>query len=98
MKAVRFDTPGPDELGKAQSVRLYDVFLLGPFMIWAATQSKPLPRWAKATLFVSGVATIIYNLNNYGRVEAVLQEQIRQQARSPRWARQRMDATLMIGR
>ena len=75
MKAVRFDTAKAEEMGKAQTVRLYDVFLLGPFMMWAATQTKPLPRWAKATLFISGVATVVYNLHNYGRVEALLRAQ-----------------------
>jgi hypothetical protein len=49
----------------AQRIRLGDVFILGPFMIWVASQTKPLPDWARSTLFFSGIGTIIYNLYNY---------------------------------
>ncbi len=55
---------------KSQWVRLLDVFLLGPFMIWYALQSRGMPDVAVAVLFLSGVLTIVYNgvnyLGNYG--------------------------------
>ena len=54
--------------GKSQEVRLLDVFALGPFMIWVATQTRDLPLWARAVLGASGVATIGYNLRNYKRI------------------------------
>lgn len=53
--------------GKSQPVRLLDVFLLGPFMIWAGTQ-KRLPSWARTALIISGVATVGYNARNYLRI------------------------------
>lgn len=50
--------------GKSQEVRLLDVFVLGPFMVWAGAQGR-LPSWANAALVASGVATIAYNGKNY---------------------------------
>ena len=57
--------PVPGQVQKTQSVRLGDVFLLGPFLIWAGAQKEPLPGWARSTLFFSGVMTVVYNLYNY---------------------------------
>lgn len=53
---------------KSQEVRLLDVWLLGPFMVWAATQRR-LPTWAQTTLAIGGIATIVYNLRNYLAIE-----------------------------
>ena len=50
---------------KTQIVRLTDVFVLGPTMIWASAQKGPLPAWTKSFLFYTGIATIVYNLYNY---------------------------------
>ena len=49
---------------KSQTVRLVDVLLLGPFMVWAAG-ARTLPPWARLLLGVAGVATIAYNARNY---------------------------------
>lgn len=49
---------------KAQTVRLIDVFLLGPFMMVVA---KELSGWKRDALFVSGLLTIVYNGQNYLR-------------------------------
>lgn len=54
-------------LGKSQRMRLADVFLLGPFMVWAGAQGR-LPGWAKAVLIASGIATIVYNARNYQQI------------------------------
>lgn len=51
---------------KAQSVRLFDVYALGPFMIWLAMQSRPSST-ARVLLALAGVATIAYNGANYLR-------------------------------
>lgn len=51
-------------LQKSQTVRLIDVFALGPFMIWFGLKSDA-PDWARYIMIGSGVATIIYNGNNY---------------------------------
>jgi len=51
--------------GKAQSVRLMDVFVLGPFMVWAgSTLAKDRPV-AGGVLAVSGALTVLYNGRNY---------------------------------
>lgn len=50
---------------KTQNVRLLDVFVLGPLLLYAGLQRRPLPRWLNVALVVSGVLTILYNGNNY---------------------------------
>ena len=50
---------------KAQSVRVADVLVVGPFMIWAGNElgrTKGLPGWL---LLAMGVGTIVYNGNNW---------------------------------
>ncbi len=58
------------DYGKSQGVRLVDVLLLGPFMIWAGSKKK-LPGWARAALLAAGVATVLYNLKNYQRIQGL---------------------------
>jgi hypothetical protein len=48
---------------KSQWVRLGDVFLLGPFLIWAATQVEQW--WVKVLLVTFGASTIAYNARNW---------------------------------
>ena len=64
---------GPVEIGKTQEIRLGDVFILGPFMIWCAAQTEPLPGWARSTLFFSGIGTIVFNLYNYETQQRLLE-------------------------
>ena len=54
----------PRPASKSQRVRVLDVLVLGPFMVWAASQWE-LPRWARTGLAIGGVATILYNAENY---------------------------------
>jgi hypothetical protein len=59
---------------KGQSVRLFDILVLGPAMVFAgaaatgATRGAPLLRGAALVTFVGGFGTIVYNAVNYGRV------------------------------
>jgi hypothetical protein len=57
-------------LGKSQWVRLLDVFVLGPFMIWyaLATVDCEIRPEAALVLLVSGVLTITYNGFNWLRI------------------------------
>ena len=48
---------------KTQTIRLLDVFVLGPFMIWAATQLRN--ENARVAMLAAGVGTIVYNWENY---------------------------------
>lgn len=50
---------------KTQTVRLIDVFALGPFMIYAALKARGLSPIEQSVLGFSGLATIIYNGANY---------------------------------
>jgi hypothetical protein len=63
-----------DELAKGQKVRLFDVYALGPFLLYAATRKSPLGRWTKRTLFVAGVMTIIYNWKNYKSIKTDIEK------------------------
>jgi len=49
---------------KTQNIRLLDVFLLGPLMIYAARGAR-LGDLERAALAAAGVGTILYNWNNY---------------------------------
>ena len=50
-------------LAKGQLIRLVDMALLGPGLIWAGTQQKTAAlRWF---LILAGVGTITYNYTNY---------------------------------
>jgi hypothetical protein len=51
---------------KSQWVRLLDVFILGPFMIYYAITTAACVSWEMtAGMFIAGVATILYNGVNY---------------------------------
>lgn len=51
---------------KSQWVRLLDVFVLGPFMIYYAIVTAAEVGWEMAAgLFFAGVLTILYNGMNY---------------------------------
>lgn len=53
---------------KAQGIRLGDIFIFGPLMIYSAFGRNP-PEWLKASMLVIGVGTIIYNTMNYAEIE-----------------------------
>jgi hypothetical protein len=51
---------------KAQPIRLLDVFVLGPMMLWAGYLLRSRPIGPIMT--VTGICTIGYNWENYQRV------------------------------
>lgn len=53
---------------KAQGIRLGDIFIFGPLMIYSAFGKNP-PEWMKATMLTVGVGTIIYNALNFAEIE-----------------------------
>lgn len=67
-----------DAMLKSQKVRAFDIYALGPFMIWYAMKSKGVNPWAKRALFASGVMTIVYNWTNYRKAQAILTEEVKQ--------------------
>lgn len=70
---------------KAQPVRLADVLVFGPLMIYSGLGKNP-PRWVKAGLIVIGVGTILYNLQNYLLAQQQKQLQLGQMQSGP-WHR-----------
>ena len=56
-----------EEIRKAQAVRLFDVFVLGPSMVLSAKQSKG--EYLPLLMLMGGLGTIFYNGFNYVRIE-----------------------------
>jgi len=59
---------------KAQEIRQLDVWLIGPLMMWgglvlSGRSGKESPLGGDV-LFLTGIATILYNYRNYKRVQA----------------------------
>lgn len=52
------------DISKPQVVRLADVAVFGPLMIYAG-MGKKAPKWVQWGLVLVGVGTIIYNLHYY---------------------------------
>lgn len=53
---------------KSQDVRLFDVFFLGPVMMWAGIQTRPLNDFTRTFLVLGGAATVLYNWYNYVQI------------------------------
>jgi len=49
---------------KAQGVRLADIFVFGPLMLYAGL-GKETPQWLKLGMIIIGAGTIVYNLVNF---------------------------------
>ena len=58
-----------NQVVKTQRIRLVDVFLLGPLMIYASTVIPKRHPATKAGMALFGVSTIVYNWRNYLRVQ-----------------------------
>ena len=54
---------------KSQYVRLIDIFLLGPFMIYFGINATGVPELANTLMIIAGIATIIYNGRNYLKIK-----------------------------
>jgi len=52
---------------KTQTVRLLDVFVIGPLLLVASARAVSLSRPERIALALTGVATIWYNGRNYLR-------------------------------
>jgi len=52
------------DITDVQNVRLLDVFVVAPFLIYTSTL-RGNPNWVRLSLFLLGSATLIYNGHNY---------------------------------
>jgi len=53
-----------EDVSKTQTIRLLDVFVLGPFMVWSGLQKRQRQPYA-LILVVAGLLTIAYNFKNW---------------------------------
>ena len=53
------------EYQKSQAVRLYDVFLLAPFLLYVGYKAKGISKIERYGIYFIGISTIIYNGRNY---------------------------------
>jgi hypothetical protein len=58
-----------ESLIKSQKVRAFDIYVLGPFMMWYSVKSKGMSAWPRRALFISGFMTTLYNYENYKKVK-----------------------------
>jgi len=52
------------EVSKSQNVRLFDVLLLGPWLIYLASKGN-LTKEQRVLLAIAGAGTVVYNARNY---------------------------------
>ena len=64
------------EFSKPQYIRLWDVFAVGPLLIYSGINAKRLHPLARLALAGTGVLTIIFNGRNY-----LLQEKLEKEGR-----------------
>lgn len=53
-----------EEVSKSQNIRIIDVFVIAPIIIYAGT-FKALPIWVRLSLIGIGVAAAVYNAKNF---------------------------------
>ena len=53
------------EYQKSQTVRLCDILILAPFLIYAGAIKSTLPNIVRTGLVITGIATLLYNGKNY---------------------------------
>jgi len=61
---IRLSNATIPEVTKAQSVRLLDVAVFGPLMLFSAMNKTP-PKWVQLGMLAVGAGTILYNLSNF---------------------------------
>ena len=53
-------------MDKSQEIRLLDVFVIAPFLVYTGVRYRQnLPHFVSTSLVVLGVLTAVYNGNNY---------------------------------
>ena len=65
MQIDQTNTTSVEELSKSQNIRLIDVFIIAPFLIYVGNKAKGISSFERNMLYIIGVATLIYNSKNY---------------------------------
>ena len=58
-----------DEFQKSQAIRVWDMIFVAPVLMAAGLAKSNLPDSLRITVFSIGLATFIYNANNYFKNE-----------------------------
>jgi len=61
---------------KSQPMRLFDIYALGPFLMWYAYKTRDMGRWPRRALFISGFMTILYNYDHYKNIKAEMEARL----------------------
>lgn len=64
MKLIELRKRTREEVEKSQAVRIIDVLIIGPYLIYLG-QKGTVTNADKAVLVFLGITTLLYNLNNY---------------------------------
>jgi hypothetical protein len=54
-----------EEFQKGQALRVWDMIFVAPVLIYAGLSKSNLHQGLRFSLFAIGVATFVYNANNY---------------------------------
>lgn len=54
-----------EEVSKSQIIRIIDVAVIGPTLIYSGAVKSNLPKFVRYSLIFFGVCTIYYNAKNY---------------------------------
>ena len=65
MQIDQTNTTSVKELSKSQNIRLIDVFIIAPFLIYVGNKAKGISSFERNMIYVIGAATLIYNGKNY---------------------------------
>ena len=65
MQIDQTNTTSVEELSKSQNIRLIDVFIISPFLIYVGNKAEGISSFERNVLYIIGVATLIYNGKNY---------------------------------
>ena len=55
------------EYQKSQTVRLYDVLAIAPFLFYVGNKATGLAQWERYGIYLIAAGTLIYNGSNYLR-------------------------------
>lgn len=61
-----------NQVVKTQKVRMWDILVLGPFLVYAASLVPKRHVAVRMGLVAAGIGTSIYNLRNYTKVSGRL--------------------------
>jgi hypothetical protein len=59
-----------EEFQKSQAIRVWDMIFVAPVLTYAGMVKSNLPDSLRVTLVFMGIATFIYNANNYFKNES----------------------------